>query len=193
MNVLIIPEDFRNDQHIVGPIIKRMLSEVGKPNAKVRVCVDPLLGGIGEAKKWANIEEILEMYPMVDLFLLLVDRDGKEGRRQSLDNLEEKAAKKLSVGKTFLAENAWQELEVWAIADQNLLDGWRWQEIRDEIHPKETYFEPLAKSLGLSNHPNGGRKTLGNEAAANYPRVRSRCKEDVEALENKIRQWIDAN
>jgi len=37
------------DEVLVGPIIRRMFEEVGKPNANVRVCQDPLLGGIFEA------------------------------------------------------------------------------------------------------------------------------------------------
>jgi hypothetical protein len=39
MNVLIIPEDFRKDQYIVKPLIRRMLAEIGKPNANLRVCI----------------------------------------------------------------------------------------------------------------------------------------------------------
>jgi hypothetical protein len=55
MNVLIIPEDFRKDQYVVKPIIQRMFVAVGKPNAKVRVCLDPLMGGVREATRWARI------------------------------------------------------------------------------------------------------------------------------------------
>ena len=49
MNVLIIPEDFRKDQYILKPIIVRMLAEVGKPRANVKMCLEPLLGGIDQA------------------------------------------------------------------------------------------------------------------------------------------------
>lgn len=194
MNVLIIPEDFRKDQYVVKPIIKRMFAEIGKPNAKVEVCLDPLLGGIGEAMKWARIREILDLYRgMVQIFLLLVDRDGVEGRRLSLDNLENRAAEHLGEGRILIGENAWQEIEVWAIAGQELLSGWNWREIRDEIHPKETYFTPLVQSRGLWYEPGEGRKTLGREAAANYARLRSRCREDLGNLERKLANWIAAN
>ena len=82
MNVLIIPEDFRKDQHIVLPIVQRMLREVGKPNANVRVCLDPLMGGVSQAMKWERIREVLVRYRgMVQVFLLLVNRDGNAGRR----------------------------------------------------------------------------------------------------------------
>jgi len=192
VNVLVIPEDFRKDQYVLKPIILRMLQEVGKPNAHVRVCQDPLLGGISEATKWERIDEILNMYRgMVQLFLLIVDRDGVEGRRERLDQLERQAAELLDGNRVLFAENAWQEIEVWAIAGQNLPKDWKWSEVRSETHPKETYFEPLVDSRRLASEPGGGRTTLGREAADNYRRVRSRCPEDVESLENRIGDWIN--
>lgn len=113
MNVLVIPEDFRKDQYMLKPIISAMLSEIGRV-AKIRVCQDPLLGGIGQALKWVRINEILDRYKgMVHLFLLCVDRDGIETRKQSLNSLEEKASEALPEGKLLLAENAWQEIEIW--------------------------------------------------------------------------------
>ena len=114
MNVLVIPEDFRKDQYMLKPIITAILAEIGRI-AKIRVCQDPLLGGISQALKWSRINEILNRYQgMVDLFLLRVDRDGIETRKQSLNRLEEKASEALPEGKLLLAENAWQEIEVWA-------------------------------------------------------------------------------
>ncbi len=190
MNVLIIPEDFRKDQYILGPILQRMFAEIGKPRAKVQMCLDPLLGGVDQATRWERIEEILDMYPMVHVFLLVVDRDGAAGRRQALDGLESKAKTFLGEGCTLLAENAWQEIEVWALAGQDLPSAWSWQAIRDEIHPKETYFAPLAEQRNLTNEPGQGRTTMGREAAGNYKRVRSRCLEDVANLENRLAAWV---
>ncbi|NQU21432.1 MAG: hypothetical protein HQ567_09125 [Candidatus Nealsonbacteria bacterium] len=191
MNVLVIPEDFRKDQYMVKPLVERMLAEVGKPNAKVRVCQDPLLGGISEALNWSNINEILDRYPMVQIFLLLVDRDGVSGRRQALDGLETKAANVLDESRVLFGENAWQEIEVWVIAGQRLLKGWNWGDIRSDRDPKENYFDDLVEHRGLAQGPGGGRKTLGREAAAKYTRVRSRCKEDIGALEDRLRQWLE--
>jgi len=179
MNVLIIPEDFRKDQYILKPIIRRMLAEAGKPNAKVRVCMDPLMGGITEAMKWERVKDILDRYRgMVQVFLLLVDRDGIKGRRYALGRLEDKASGELGDGKIMFAEHAWQEIEVWALAGQELPKNWNWRAIRAEVHLKETYFEPLAKQRGLANEPGEGRTTMGREAAQNYRRVRSRCKKE---------------
>jgi hypothetical protein len=92
MNVLVIPEDFRKDQYMLKPIVEAMMKEVGKPKARVRVCQDPLLGGIDQALKWERIEEIINRYKgMVNLFLLCVDRDGKAARKASLNKLEQQA------------------------------------------------------------------------------------------------------
>ncbi|MEW6219820.1 MAG: hypothetical protein AB1634_09850 [Thermodesulfobacteriota bacterium] len=192
MNVLVIPEDFRKDQYIVKPLVQAMLAAVGKPRARVEVCKDPLLRGITEATSWARIREILDRYRgMVRLFLLLVDRDGNQGRR-ALDALETQARTAAGeAGSILLAEHGWQEIEVWALAGQkDLPKDWSWAEIRAEVHPKERYFEPLARRRGLAHEPGQGRKTLGQEAAANYPRVRALCPEDVQALEDRIRAWV---
>jgi len=186
MNVLIIPEDFTKDQHVLKPIIKAMLQQLGKPQANVKPCMDPRLGGIGQALEWDAIERIIDQYKaMNDLFILAVDRDGEATRRAVLDEIERKATAILGENR-FYAENAWQEIEVWAIAGQDLPQGWSWQAIRAEIHPKENYFEPLARSRGLDREPGGGRKTLGIEAAKNYKRARSLCQEDLGALENRL-------
>lgn len=192
MNVLIIPEDFRTDQYILKPIVEKMLAVVGKPNAKVRVCLDPLLGGISEALKWERIQEVLTMYSgMVQLFLLIVDRDGIATRRASLDTLEAKAGTVLPSDAVLFGELAWQEIEVWALAGvASLPKPWKWNDVRQEPHPKERYFEPYAESMGLMDEPGSGRTTLGRNAAHNYARLRSRCREDIQNLEERIKVWL---
>ncbi len=191
MNVLVIPEDFRKDQYILKPIIGALMTAAGDRRAKVRVCQDPLLGGIGEALKWVRIEAILTRYRyQVDLFLLCVDRDGLVGRRSSLDSLERQGAAMLGTTRLLLAEHAWQELEVWTLAGHDLLPGWSWSAIRDERDPKERYFDRLANQRNLLNEPGGGRKTLSEEAARRYDRIRQRCSEDIAVLEQRIRSWI---
>ena len=42
---------------------------MGKQNARVEICSDPLLGGIGEAMKSKRIQEIVDDYDgMIDIF-----------------------------------------------------------------------------------------------------------------------------
>lgn len=144
MNVLVIPEDFRKDQYILKPIVEAMLQAIGR-RAKVIVCQDPLLGGVDQATKWERIREILDRYRYsVNIFLLIVDRDGQPGRRDALNALERKAKEYLAADRFFLAENAWQEVEVWILAGHDLPRDWTWKDIRQETDPKEVYFKPFA-------------------------------------------------
>jgi len=194
MNVLVIPEDFRKDQYMLKPIVEAIMREVGKPTAKVRVCQDPLLGGIDQALKWERIEEIINRYKgMINLFLLCVDRDGKEARKAPLNKIEQQAATILTTGKLLLAENAWQEIEVWVLAGHNLPSDWNWQLIRQEVDPKENYFLPFAEMRSLLDEPGEGRRTLAEEAARQYRRIRQLCPEDIAILEDRIRAWLTAN
>jgi hypothetical protein len=194
LNVLVIPEDFRKDQYILKPIVAAMLEAIGRPRARIQICMDPLLGGVEQATNWERIREILESYSgMVDLFLLCIDRDGDAGRRAALDNIERKAARILASKKRLFAEHAWQELEVWILAGHPLPAHWRWSEIRQEIHPKEKYFLEFAKSKDATEEPGEGRKSLAEEVARNYPRIRQLCSEDVAMLEGRIQTWIATN
>ncbi len=191
MNVLVIPEDYPRDELMLVPIVKAMLKHLGKPKAKVAICRKPRLQGIGEALKWERLAEIIDQNGMVDLFLLCVDRDGIEARKAKLEQIERNAADVLENKRLFLAENAWQEIEVWVLAGHDLPKTWNWQTIRAEIHPKEQYFEPFANQRGLANSPGQGRKLLAEEAAQRYSRIRSLCCEDIVDLEDRIHAWFD--
>jgi hypothetical protein len=193
MKVLVIPEDFRKDQYMLKPIIKAMMSNLGKIKAQVQVCQDPLLGGVNEALKLENILAIIQQYSWeINLFLLCVDRDGKEGRKQALNKLEQEVAKILTSRQSLLlAENAWQEIEVWVLAGSDLPSEWKWQEVRQEEHPKERYFLPLAKQQNLLETPGEGRRIMAEKAAGNYKRLRQLCREDLLNLEQRIKDWLD--
>jgi len=188
MKVLIIPEDFRKDQYILKPIIEAMFKHLEKRNTRIKVCQDPLLGGIDQARNRKRIKEIIFRYQgMVDLFLLIIDRDGISERKSGLNALETYASKILPPGKLFFAENAWQEVEVWVLAGHDLPTEWIWQEVRNEVNPKEVYYLPFIKERGLIEELYEGRKTLAFEAAKKYNRIRQLCPEDVAALENRIK------
>ena len=179
MRVLIIPEDFQKDQHILKPIFERLFQSIGKPRAHVRVCQDPRLRGIDQVLNSDRMLEIVERYRgMTDIFILCVDRDGEIGRRQRLDQLESL----YSAAIDFLAANAWEEIEAWVLAGVDLLTAWRWTDVRAEIHVKEEYFEPLAALRGLSDRPDGGRKSLASEAARRIDAIRQKCPEDFDHL-----------
>ena len=196
MNILIILEDFVNDESMVLPIVKAMMIAIGKPKAKVTVCKNPRLRGHAEALRWEKIQEILERYGgMTDLFLVCIDRDGNKDRRAKLDGLEKKAqeflADKYQSPKKFLGENAWQELEVWVLAGCNdLPKSWNWSEIRAESKSKKGYFVQFAEQRSLLTARCQGRGILAVEAAKRYDRIRQRCPEDIKNLEENIREWL---
>ena len=188
MNILIIPEDFRKDQYILKPLFERLFASFGKRRTKVRVCQDPLLGGVTEAMKPERISEIVARYEgMTQIFVLCVDRDGSEGRRRRLDRLE----KEFGDGRVFVAENAWEELETWVLAGIDLPKDWRWADVRAEIHVKERYFDVLARDRGVADGPGGGRKALGEEAAHRISRIRRKCVEDFDRLSRRLEATID--
>ena len=183
MNVLIIPEDFRNDQYILRPLFTRLLKLIGA-SAKIEICFDPLIGGIDAALRIEVMGRVIARHPMIDVFVLCVDRDGQEGRREPLTNLE--ARVKEEHGVRFFAENAWEELETWVLAGLRLPNDWQWQEVRAEIHPKEQYFEPLARERGLSDTLGGGRKALAEEASHRIRTILQICPEDFGALAKRL-------
>ncbi len=185
MKVLVIPEDFRNDQYILKPLFKKLMRSMGKQNARVEICSDPLLGGIGEAMKSKRIQEIVDDYDgMIDIFVLCVDRDGVPERRRRLNQIENEFSED---GRRFLAENAWEELETWVLAGLRRPRAWPcWPDIRAEVHVKETYFDELAKDRSVADGPGRGRKALGEEAARRIRTIRQKCPEDFDALAQRL-------
>ena len=186
MRVLVIPEDFRQDQFLLKPLFNSLFQKrLGLSRSRLRVCQDPNLGGVGEALKAERIQEIVNRYKsMVDIFILCIDRDGKLSRRQALDNIEHKV--QVPGACMFLAEAAWEEIETWVLAGLNFPTEWRWQEIRKEVHVKEEYFEPLVRVRRLEASPGRGRKPLGLEAARRLDRILQRCPEDFGALAARL-------
>ena len=185
MLIIVIPEDFRNDQYILKPLFKQLTRSIGKQNARVEICSDPLLGGIGEAMKSKRIEEIVDGYDgMIDVFILCVDRDGVLERRQRLNQIENEFNED---GRRFLAENAWEELETWVLAGLRRPRAWPcWPDIRAEVHVKEIYFDQLAKDRSVADGPGLGRKALGKEAARRIRTIRQKCPEDFDALAQRL-------
>ena len=187
MNVLVIPEDFRKDQYILKPLFNKLFQRLGVRSVQVEICLDPLLGGIGEALKPERISEIVgENAAMRDIIILCVDRDGVTGRRQRLDDIEAEIQTQFGDSVHFLAENAWEELETWVLAGLDLPRSWRWADVRTEIHVKEQYFEPLAVMRGLAGSTGGGRRALAQEASRRILAIRRKCPEDFNALAQRL-------
>lgn len=179
MKVLIIPEDPRKDQYILKPLFDRLFASFRKPNTKVVVCTNPSMRGINDALNQDRLTEVFERYPMFDIFVLCVDRDGVKTRRQRLDQLEH-------ANRRLIAVNAWEELETWVLAGGDLPKDWAWADIRAEVSVKERYFEPLARQRGVDDGPGGGRKALGEEAARRLSGIRQKCPEDFDQVAQRL-------
>jgi hypothetical protein len=99
------------------------------------------------------------------------------------------ASEILPLHRALLAENAWQEIEVWALAGLTLPRRWDWQTIRAETHSKERYFFALAQQRGFGRNLEQAYKAFAGEAAGRYNRICQLCPEVV-ALEGQIERWL---
>jgi hypothetical protein len=66
-----------------------------------------------------------------------------------------------------------------------------WQEMRKECHPKEAYFIPLVKQLGLQSDVGRGRKHIMKDFFGRYSRLLQLCLEIAE-LHERIRQKLES-
>ena len=188
MTVLVVPEDFRRDQYVLRPLLSRLLASLGKPRAKVRVCQDPLLGGVGEALKAKRVAEVVAQWGgQVQVIVLCIDRDGDMGRRQRLDQLEGE------FGARLLGIEAWEEIETWVLAGLKLPTEWSWADVRAEVQVKERYFDVLAKERGVDGGPGGGRSELAAEAARRIDAIRLKCPEDFDALAQRLQAIVQGD
>ena len=182
MKVLVITEDSSKDQFMLKPLFYALFQSIGR-RATIRVYQNPPPRGVREALKSERLARIVERYRgMIDIFILCVDRDGERGRRARLKQIEDEFGN----GIVFLAENAWEEIETWVLAGLDLPRGWRWRNIRAEVHVKERYFERLADMRGVADGAGGGRRALGDEAASRIRAIRQRCPEDFDALARRL-------
>jgi hypothetical protein len=188
VRVLVVPEDSRRDKDLLKPLFQALMAELGRPRAKVRVCEKPVLGGVSEALRWERIRSILDLWGgQTDLFILVVDRDGVEGRRETLTYLEGQSAPVLREGQALLGEHAIEEIEVWVLAGHELPSDWAWRDVRRDPHPKESWFARfLAEHRRVANDA-AGRAIVAEEASKAVRRIRDLCPEDFGRLAGRIR------
>ena len=183
MRVMIIPEDFLKDQHILKPLFSRLVRQIGAPSVEVQMCYQPRFRGVDQTLELRELERVVRRFGgMVDIFVLCVDRDGRAGRRQRLNQIEAEFQGRC----VFFAENAWEEVETWALAGLALPGDWRWADVRAEVDVKERYFEPLAAQRGLADSGDGGRRVLGDEASRRIRAIRQKCPEDFDSLAQRL-------
>jgi hypothetical protein len=151
LKVLIIPEDQTYDGYILKPIVEAMISDLGW-RAAVDVLPEPRLRGASDALDKHLIASITEANPMIDLFLLIVDRDCDR-----FGNVTKASERQKEQEGRLLACVAREEVEVWMLAlhTKRLPIGFR--EVLADCDPKEKWADPLLDELGRTG-PGGGRK-----------------------------------
>lgn len=182
MKVLIVPEDPTLDQYILKPIVERLCTTRGFP-ARVDVLRDPHLRGVDQALDKEVVAGIVRDNPMVDLFILMVDRDCDR-----LGNTTKAAARLEEHRGRLLACLAWQEVEVWMLALHRKQLPVPWSTVRDECDPKEAYADPFITAQGWSTEVGRGRKKAMRELGAGWQGLLQVCPE-LRDLHEEIGLW----
>jgi hypothetical protein len=167
--VLVIPEDPTYNGYILQPIVERMLRELGKANADVRVLTNPKLGGYPHAVS-AIHGDLVERYKHFDLWLFLPEGD----RAGDLQPLE---AELSDQDVNLLCCAAKPEVEAWLLAGHRDKLSISWSQVPEHRRLKEDVFEPFLAEFGDSQSPGGGRERLTRETLANYRGLLSVCPE----------------
>jgi hypothetical protein len=182
VKVLVIPEDQEIDRYILKPVIEAMFADLEVP-ARVDVLPEPRLRGTSDALDEGVVRDIVSDNPMIDLFLLVIDRDCNRE-----NNVQRAAARVNEHADRMVGCLAEQELEVWMLAlYKDRLDA-PFSEVRAECDPKERWAEPLLKELGTDG-PGRGRRRAMRELSGKWRSLRDTCTE-LRDLQDQVRAWV---
>lgn len=184
MKVLVVPEDPTHDQHVIKPVIEKILDDCGC-RGSVEILRDPHLRGVDEALDRRVIDQIISDNPMIDIFLIIVDRDCDR-----MGNEAKAAQREAEHPSVLLACLAIQEIEVWALALWRSEIGAPWSEVRASCDPKEYFFDPFIESKGWGALLGKGRKRAMRELAGNWTGMKTVCPE-IQVLSNRLQSLIE--
>lgn len=184
MKVLVIPEDPTLDQYILKPIVHRLFADLGR-TARIDILSNPRLRGVDQALSQVVLSGIAETFRMIDLFLVLVDRDGDQNRPVLARARENEHADKLFVCL------AVEEVEVWMLALHRDSLQTPWNEIRGEVNPKERFTLPFLRNRAPKLDAGGGRAWAMRELGAGWRGLLQVCPE-LQELRERLRGWLDS-
>lgn len=173
MKVLVIPEDPMLDQYILKPVVERLFADLGRA-VRVNVLWNPRLRSVNQALDSPVVRDIVGIYSMIDLFLLIVDRDADEHRAERARMRETEHPGRL------LACLAVEEVEVWMLALHRDLLPSPWAEIRRERDPKERFAHPFLAAYAPKLDAGQGRKWAMRNLSARWKGLLDVCPEIAE-------------
>jgi hypothetical protein len=185
MKVLVIPEDRTLDEDILLPVVRHIFRDLGR-TATVSILADPHLRGVSQALDKDIFSEIIELYPMVDLFLLILDRDCDEGRHYKV---ESRVIQARESGRTMVGCLAIEEVEVWALALHRRELSVPWNEVRGHCHPKEAYFEPFVRQKNWLETKGRGRSAAMRALSGNWRSLKAVC-DEIGNLQDRLATWL---
>ena len=159
---MVIVEDPTYDRYIVQPVIEALVAQLGR-RARVDTLINPHIRGIEDAIR--RTPDMLARYPQHDVFVLVLDRDGDEGRATRLTDLRGRIQAGVRPAKPLLCCLAEEEVETWLLAAQwaacrRAQPTWRWADVRAAVDVKERYFQPFFAQHRNLRLPGQGRAQL---------------------------------
>ena len=187
IKAVVICEDPRLDEYILRPVIEQIFNELGQ---KVKISFAPrtMIQGVNQALQKSRHQDVFSRYPMADVFFLIIDRDGDEHRENG--KFADRLAEAAEAGKQMFGCLAVEELEVWALALHHQDLNENWDSIREDCHPKETFFDPFVK-LKKWGGPGKGRKSAMKTLREKWDSLKNRCPE-LNDLAQQVKNWSRA-
>lgn len=189
VKIVVVPEDDRLDKYVLEPVFTAMLAYLGRPKATVRVVDNPKPRGLATVLRPEFVERVVTRYPMADVFVYCLDRDGRPGREDELRAVLDQVRARARPGQSAEGVLAVQEVEVWCLVThfRDLPDSW--DDVRREPNPKERYFAPLVNRVLPVAGPGRGRQALAADVARRYDLLRVRCPE-VQEIEASLAEHL---
>lgn len=169
--VLVIPEDPTNNGYILKPLVEAIIADSGKPNAQVKVLINPRLEGFDHAMEAIRCE-LPERYGFFDLWVFIPD--GDRAGPDAMAALEKDlAAKRI----TLICCPAQPEVEIYAcVPFRGEIQG-GWDAARSNTQFKEEVFELLLTKYGDSRRAGAGRDLMIAESLRNMRALYRFCPE----------------
>lgn len=184
--VLVIPEDPLQNGHILKPLVKAIMRDVGKPAATVKVLESPRLRGYKQGAR-AIRSDVLGPNRFMDLWLFFPDAD--EATSEAMRDLESHVAKK---GVALLCCAPQPEVEIYACAAFLEDIPIKWDKAREHEKLKEEIFTPLLQKHGDPQRPGKGRDQMIRRSLKKLPLLFKLCPE-LKCLRNRIAAHLQRN